>query len=68
MEGVSFNPGLRRKSDYELFKPYNLVCDIEITLSKKYAKIDKYAVILDKSAVKHIGWNDYNINTDKEIR
>ncbi|MCT8350348.1 glycosyltransferase family 2 protein [Photorhabdus kayaii] len=65
--GFSFNPGLRRKSDYELFMPYNLSGDTEMTLSKKYAEIDKYAVILDKSAVKHIGWDDH-INTDEEIR
>lgn len=65
--GFSFNPGLRRKSDYELFMPYNLAGDTEMTLSKKYAEIGKYTVILDKSAVRHIGWDDH-IKTDEEIK
>ncbi|MDE9455781.1 glycosyltransferase family 2 protein [Xenorhabdus bovienii] len=68
-KGFSFNPGLRRKSDYNEIKPYNRnksACETEGDISKLYYDKGMFAVILDRSAVEHIGW-DSHILTGKEI-
>lgn len=41
--------------------------DIESELSKKYYQLGRYAVILENSAVEHIGW-DNHINNDDEVK
>ncbi|MGV3344719.1 glycosyltransferase family 2 protein [Enterobacteriaceae bacterium LUAb1] len=58
-QGFSFNPGLRRLSDYEKVKPYfrdktNAVTESE--LSNYYFEQGMFAAILEQSAVRHIGW------------
>ena len=69
--GFSFNPGLKRMSDYNLIKPYHAVpydplsapgkearfyCP-EMEISEFYYKLGYKAVILSRGATKHIGWN-----------
>lgn len=70
-KGFSFNPGLRRLNDYLPLKPFHKegkkAEDIESELSKKYYQLGKYAVILENSAVEHIGW-DNHINNDDEVK
>jgi Glycosyl transferase family 2 len=58
-KGFSFNPGLRRKSDYEKVGSY--FCnkpsgDTEGELSKLYFGWGMFAAVLEQSAVRHIGW------------
>jgi len=71
--GFSFNPGLKRKSDYDKEKPYyrnKLAIKTESYLSKIYHNKGMFAVFLEKSAVKHIGWDEHIFSDDekKEIR
>lgn len=59
--GFSWNPGLRRKSDYEVVGPFsrifNLAEDLnESMVSKRYFALGYRAVILDESGyVRHLG-------------
>jgi hypothetical protein len=65
--GFSFNPGLKRLSDYELIKPYGSVPFIrtpekmarfyapEMEISQFYWDLCYRAVILPQGSVKHIG-------------
>ncbi|WP_340613786.1 glycosyltransferase family 2 protein [Xenorhabdus thailandensis] len=64
-KGFSFNPGLRRKSDYLKIAPYYVGKDFgeaEAYISKLYYEKGMYAVILKNSATKHIGWDQHVIN------
>jgi hypothetical protein len=65
--GFSFNPGLRRLSDYNLIKPYFGLVDIKIINSGvyidfeaeagiKYKELGFRSVILTEKHVEHIGW------------
>ena len=54
--GFTFNPGLRRLSDYLLVKPYESV-GWETELSIKYKELGYRAAILKDKHVEHIGWN-----------
>lgn len=70
-QGFSFNPGLRRLSDYDFVKPfsqYRLSAEGESKTSIKYASIGKYAVILENSAVMHIGWADHVVDDAEKRR
>jgi hypothetical protein len=68
--GFSFNPGLRRLSDYELIKPYSSVpydntmpfkgsrfYAPEMEISEFYKNLGYKAAILENGFVKHIGDN-----------
>ena len=66
--GFSFNPGLRRLSDYKKVQPFENFIPTpspskfytpELELSKHYKKLGYKAAILSKGCVKHIGWNDH---------
>ena len=60
--GFSWNPGLRRKSDYDAVGPFshifNHADDLdEPTVSERYAALGYRAVILDEGGyVRHLGW------------
>jgi hypothetical protein len=54
--GFSFNPGLRRLSDYNLIKPFKSVGH-EHNISIKYAELGFKAAILKTKHVEHIGWH-----------
>lgn len=68
--GFSFNPGLRRLSDYNLIKPFsNILFDKtkdasrrarfytpEEEISERYKELGFRSVILQHGYVKHIGW------------
>ena len=61
-QGFSFNPGLRRISDYHLVKPFSQYIDGasgESKASIKFAALGKYPVILENSAVLHTGWHNH---------
>jgi len=61
--GFCFNPGLRRKSDYDLFGSYNMHAQFnrakpwksEATISKLYCNAGFRAAILKTGYMKHIG-------------
>lgn len=53
--GFSFNPGLRRLSDYELIKPIQQY-DGEPWVSVKYGELGYRAAIFEKGYVRHLGW------------
>ncbi|WP_237387059.1 glycosyltransferase family A protein [Xenorhabdus sp. Sc-CR9] len=64
-KGFSFNPGLRRKSDYLRIAPYYVGKDFgeaEAHISKLYYDMGMYAVLLKNSATEHIGWDQHIIN------
>jgi hypothetical protein len=52
--GFSWNPGLRRKKDYDLIKPYKQHGE-ESGVGKKYKELGFKAACLKKSYCKHIG-------------
>ncbi len=54
--GFTFNPGLRRLSDYLLVKPYENI-GWEAELNQKYKELGYRAAILKDKHVEHIGWN-----------
>jgi GT2 family glycosyltransferase len=54
--GFSWNPGLRRKKDYDLIKPYKQYIE-ESGVGKKYKDLGYVAACLEKSYCKHIGTN-----------
>lgn len=58
-KGFSFNPGLRRKTDYEKENPFyrdKSAIKTEAELARAYFNRGMFSVILEKSAVRHIGW------------
>jgi len=61
--GFSFNPGLRRKSDYDLVGSYEAIghqypgIDHEMAIGQKYRDLGYYATILEEAAVEHTGWD-----------
>jgi len=60
--GFSWNPGLRRLSDYQLLgKPYTEFRGTsnisEHTLSRHYASLGYHAAITSMGYVRHIGWD-----------
>lgn len=59
--GFSWNPGLRRKKDYDLVKPFKQYGE-ESGVGKKYKDLGYVAACLEKSYCKHIGTNS---NTPK---
>lgn len=54
--GFSWNPGLRRKKDYDLIKPYKQYGE-ESGVGRKYKELGYVAACLEKSYCKHIGTN-----------
>ncbi|WP_462381093.1 glycosyltransferase family protein [Pseudomonas sp. Marseille-QA0892] len=57
-QGFSFNPGLRRLSDYLPMAPFSRFASSpegESGLSREYSGLGKYAVVLESDAVIHIG-------------
>lgn len=68
-KGFSFNPGLRRKSDYDTISCY--FCEnkssgeTESYLTNVYYQKGMYAVFLEKSAVKHIGWSRHVLSHEE---
>lgn len=52
--GFSWNPGLRRKSDYDLIKPYKQFGE-ESRVGRQYKEMGYVAACLEKSYCKHIG-------------
>ncbi len=56
--GFSWNPGLRRKSDYELIKPYKTYGE-ESGVGRKYKELGYVAACLEKSYCKHIGTHSF---------
>jgi GT2 family glycosyltransferase len=54
--GFSWNPGLRRKKDYDLIKPYKQYTE-ESGVGKKYKDLGYVAACLEKSYCRHIGTN-----------
>lgn len=54
--GFSFNPGLRRLSDYLLAKPYSRI-GWETELNRFYKDLGFYAISLKERYVEHIGWH-----------
>jgi hypothetical protein len=59
--GFSFNPGLRRLKDYQIIAPFNKIGH-EVDIGLKYEKMNYHAVILEQSAVEHIGWERHVID------
>jgi GT2 family glycosyltransferase len=56
--GFSWNPGLRRKSDYELIKPYKTYGE-ESGVGRKYKELGYVAACLEKAYCKHIGTHSF---------
>lgn len=54
--GFSWNPGLRRLSDYNLIKPYSTYTN-EQGVGKKYKELGYKSACLEKFYCKHIGHN-----------
>lgn len=54
-KGFSFNPGVRRTSDYLSIAPFEKIGH-EAEISMTYFDLGYHAVILDKPATEHIGW------------
>lgn len=73
--GFTFNPGLRRKMDYDIIKPFTVSCKPyfystipdEIDVQKIYKNLEMYAAItLNKNGyVRHIG-DDYHVKREYE--
>jgi hypothetical protein len=57
-QGFSFNPGLRRLTDYQRHAPYAHFGG-EKALSQAYADEGRYALILENDAVLHTGWGEH---------
>ncbi len=61
--GFTFNPTLKRMSDYKKinkYERYNMAsAKTESFLSNFYESIGMYCVVLKESAVEHLGWNDH---------
>ena len=64
--GFTFNPGLRRLSDYKQISPYSQYMNdekyggiVELNLSSKYNNMNKFAAITlnEEGFVRHIGWD-----------
>lgn len=60
--GFSFNPGLRRLSDYKLLGNYQSIGH-EPQISQKYRSLGFKAAILKNKHIEHIGWGRHT--TDK---
>ncbi|WP_163370192.1 glycosyltransferase [Endozoicomonas acroporae] len=57
-QGFSFNPGLKRFSDYTGIKSYSSFPS-EKELSRHYAQLGYYAAILENDAVLHTGFGEH---------
>ncbi|TEA26985.1 glycosyltransferase [Candidatus Schmidhempelia bombi] len=68
-KGFSFNPGLRRRSDYDKISCYfcenKTSAETESYLTNVYHEKGMYAVFLEKSAVKHIGWDSHVLSPEE---
>ncbi|MCV6631193.1 MAG: glycosyltransferase [Flavobacteriaceae bacterium] len=63
--GFTFNPGLRRLKDYKLLGCYkNVGHEQEINVAYNQKKF--FGAILEKDAVRHIGWHRRVLDTDKK--
>lgn len=61
--GYSWNPGLRRKSDYQIMFPHGVQeFGDEIDCSKHSMKFDYLAVLLENTACAHIGYDRHTEN------
>ena len=77
--GYTFNPGLRRYSDYKAIKPFekhipkNLknipqsLLEVELAISKKYGELGYRAAIFDNGYIRHIGWKNSTKNERSKI-
>lgn len=63
--GFSFNPGLRRLSDYHRLGSYAASGGEEKAVAQWYAGQGYHAVILENDAVAHTGWHEH-VATDRE--
>ncbi|MES1926322.1 glycosyl transferase [Salinisphaera sp. T31B1] len=52
--GFTFNPGLRRLSDYQRIQPFTAVGH-EYEINKRYWELGYHAAILERGAVEHLG-------------
>ena len=70
--GFTFNPTLKRKSDYKKllrYERYNMkAITTEAFLSNFYDAIGMHVVILKDSAVEHIGWNDHVFTLEEKYK
>jgi hypothetical protein len=66
-QGFSFNPGLRRLIDYQEHAPYARHGG-EKNLSKIYAAQNRYALILENSAVLHTGFGEHVEISDERVK
>jgi GT2 family glycosyltransferase len=70
--GFTFNPTLKRKSDYKKlikYERYNMTAiKTESFLSNFYDAIGMHVVILKESAVEHIGWNDHVFTLEEKYK
>ena len=62
--GFSWNPGLRRKKDYDLIKPYKQYGE-ESGVGKKYREIGFKAACLEKPYCKHIGTHSSTLKSNQ---
>lgn len=66
-QGFSFNPGIKRYSDYQKMGLYNSFGGEKI-LSKAYHQAGFYAVILENSAVAHIGFDNHIEDVREKVK
>lgn len=66
-QGFSFNPGLRRLSDYKIISTYDSFPS-EKALSMHYAAKGYYAVILENDAVLHTGFGQHVEDPREKIK
>lgn len=60
--GFSFNPGLRRLKDYNVIAPFYKIGH-EVDIGLKYQTMNYWGVILEQSAVEHIGWDRHVVDS-----
>jgi len=62
--GFSWNPGLRRLSDYNRMKPYKLYGN-EQGMNRKMKELEYIAVCLEKQYCRHIGTNSITLKSNQ---
>ncbi|WP_299735231.1 glycosyltransferase family A protein [uncultured Endozoicomonas sp.] len=66
-QGFSFNPGLKRVSDYTSIKSYSSFPS-EKELSRHYAQLGYYAAILENDAVLHTGFGEHVEDVREKVK
>lgn len=64
-QGFSFNPGLRRMTDYKQHAPYSQFAG-EKDLSRLYSSENRYALILENDAVLHTGFGAHIVVSEEK--